>query len=328
MKFKKAFIITLTNLLIFILLSMLPVLLVYSQERDEDSEIGRGLENRDKDNIYRDEIYLEGLLDLKTYYPTFTEIKDKKDEELLYRNIAGYYDEPVIPDIKEPYVKPFSIMYEHWYFEDGTGIREIKPEKNTNQITKDDSKSVTYYYKAFYNAKNSRLIRIEHRYKNFIQTIFIYNENHNIKYQIEFEYNKLALFVEYIYNDDEKLIRKNYYKSGDIVEYKTYQYHINNKLKFEKHFSYDRSPVGVWKFYNDKGYVIRKEKYENGIFKSSTTHQYNNKSGVEEIRKYFDTNEKLMKYWMREDKIKYYNGGGIQITWEDFFHNNILNPED
>ncbi len=317
----KKLIILLITTLTFILS---PILFIYSQDEDEDAEIGRGLDNREKDNFYRDEIYLEGLLTVPKYYPILIDRERKEDENLLYRNIAGYYEETVIPDIKNPYVKPYSILYEDWYFADGIGINKIDMDQ-VNQVPKNLKQVESHYYKAFYNAKNSRLIRVEKRYREYIQEIYIYNEKHQIKYQIEFKYNKLTRFIDYLYDSDDKLIRKNYYEDGHIVEYITYQYHKNKKLKLVIHKLYDGTPTGVWKYYNDKEYVIKKEKYKNGIFDSYIAYQYDEKSGIEILRQYFDMNLNLMKYWVREDKIKYYNDKGIEISWNDFFHNNLGN---
>ncbi len=297
-------------IIILIILSFFSFLI--SQSNDG---IGRGLDNREKDNEGRDEIFLDDLVN--NYKENNGEVANEiigKPKFEDYKDVLEYYDNPYTPELNKIYEKPISLIFEKWDFYNNIGINNISKTQLENKKNK-----LALYYIAYYDEKTNILLRLEIYNNSFLQDIYIFNEKELIKYIIRFiSKDDMSMFIEYSYDENNNLIREDYYENAEFIEYVVYEYYGNKNKKIERQYSYDGIPKGKWKYFDEIGNITKKELYIDGVFFSYINYEYD-KNGIEIKRTYYDENSNLIKYWIRNyDKITYYNSKDEEISWTNF----------
>lgn len=309
---KKIFILYITIFLLLIVKSSL--IIGQTESSNTNNGIGRGLDNRSKDNIYRDEIKLEGIISLPEDYEKIITNKPK-DIEQFYVDISSFYDEPFTPELKKEYTKPEKRYYEKWDSYSSTGVNQL--------IENDIAKNLhTNYFIEYINNKTKDRIRVE-SYKNKIHTdSYIYNNNKKLItiHMIFSKIGELLQYKDFIYNPNDNISRENIYINGKLSNYITTEYYSKDKLKTKRNYAYDSIPTGEWLYYNKSETLDKKEIYKEGLFFSLIKYYYN-ESGIEIKREYYNKNYELLKYWIRENgKILYYDSENNTISWKDFIN--------
>jgi hypothetical protein len=178
-----------------------------------------------------------------------------------------------------------------------------------------------YLYKYYYYDKNENLVKIENVQNDIVtyKIEFKYNSNNLLKSQVQYLYQKYDGYIEYFYDEDNKLIRKTgpstytlleydennnciketKYRNEDnsIIEQYLYEHNSNGEKFYEtyKYFVMDGSIFVDYKleyiYQNDllvEKKVIESLTYEKGTFESL---KYNNNNQLIERTQIYNRND-------------------------------------
>lgn len=306
-------------LLIFIII--LSYSFIHSQSTDDpentgknfNNGIGRGFENRGRDNIYRDEHYLEGLI------APGSDKEEDEDDKKRRSTITTHYDpyEDVVERTSNFYYK----FYDNWDVYKDKGISELNEYEVKEKI-----KERKNYFVSYHSMETNKILSLkEYIGKIHINTV-IYDDTGKVLYKLWFDYNKeLEKIMSCIYNSEGLLTQKNYFKGGELNNYINYEYYSNGMIKLEREYNSFGDPEGNWKNYSMEGLLVKEEYYIDGTFKSMITHFYN-KTGIETKKVYYNETYELQQYWVRNvSEIEYFDKNHNKISWKTFMYdiNNI-----
>lgn len=224
--------------------------------------------------------------------------------------------------------------FETQYNEDGLIIEETKINS-----------SVVYKYKYEYD-ENKRIVNLEIQTDDETNS-FNFNYNEQDEQFIGTYYIDSFTYLELIYNKENRLVSKKYYKNGEEIGYKTYEYYENGKVKLEESkadtIGFDNSNFVNRVEYDEDGNIILlnifygidtlsdkfEYEYKNGKLFSSKEYHYNNENETTKITLLEESDNNLFKYAEYDDDNKilgyvydYYDDKGNKIKTEMCNENN------
>ena len=245
---------------------------------------------------------------------------NQKDKYYLSKTITTSLDISSEEDITN--------IFETQYNEDGLIVEETKIYS-----------SAVYKNKYKYD-ENKRIINLEIQNDDEINS-FNFNYNEQNKQFIGLYYIDSFTYFELIYDEENRLISKKYYKNGEETGYKIYEYYENGKVKLEESkadtIGIDNSNIINRVEYDEDGNIILlsifygidtlsdkcEYEYKNEKLFSSKEYHYNGENVIIKTTILEESDNNLLKYVEYDDDnnilgyiYDYYDNKGNKIKTE------------